>query len=117
MAAEAGRLVLLGSPLRAGASILAELRDLVSPPVGVDRRPPRPSRTRSRPRPWRCSKRHGIRAVDLGATRDRLRSETGRQALIERIGGLNSFLVTGGNQRRLIDGCCFAARRPRCSRR
>ena len=31
--------------------------------------------------------RHGIRALDLGATRDRLRSEAGRQALIERIAG------------------------------
>ena len=51
--------------------------------------------------------RHGIRAVDLGATRDRLRSESGRQALVERIAGLGSFLITGGNQRRLIDGLLF----------
>ena len=51
--------------------------------------------------------RHGIRAVDLGATRDRLRSESGRQALIERIAGMGSFLITGGNQRRLIDGLLF----------
>ena len=106
MAAEAGRLVLLGSPLRAGAPILAELRDLVSPPLGVI------ATASAEPHAVAAEtvkllERHGIRAVDLGATRDRLRSEAGRKALIERIGGLKSFLVTGGNQRRLIDGLLF----------
>jgi cyanophycinase len=102
----AGRLVLLGSPLRAGAAILAELRELVTPPVGVI------ATASAEPHAVAAEtvkllERHGIRAVDLGATRDRLRSESGRTALIERIAGLKSFLVTGGNQRRLIDGLLF----------
>ena len=86
--------------------MLAELRELVTPPVGVI------ATASAEPQAVAAEtvallERHGIRAVDLGATRDRLRSEAGRQALIERIGGLKSFLVTGGNQRRLIDGLLF----------
>jgi cyanophycinase len=102
----AGRLVLLGSPLHASAPILAELRDLVTAPVGVI------ATASAEPHAVAAEtvallERHGIRAVDLGATRDRLRSESGCKALIERIAGLKSFLVTGGNQRRLIDGLLF----------
>jgi cyanophycinase len=105
-AGQVGRLVLLGSPLRAGAPILAELRDLVTAPVGVI------ATASAEPHAVAGEtvallERHGIRAVDLGATRGRLRSESGRQALIERIAGLGSFLITGGNQRRLIDGLLF----------
>ena len=74
-----GRLVLLGSPLRAGAAILAELRELVTAPVGViataSAEPHVAAETVA------LLERHGIHAVDLGATRDRLRSGAGRQAL------------------------------------
>jgi cyanophycinase len=105
-AAQVGRLVLLGSPLRAGVPILAELRGLVTAPVGVI--------ATASAEPHAAAgeivallERHGIHAVDLGATRDRLRSGSGRQALVERIAGLGSFLITGGNQRRLIDGLLF----------
>ena len=105
-AAQVGRLVLLGKALRAGSPILAELRELVAPPVGVI------ATASAEPHAVAGEmvallERHGIRALDLGATRDRLRSEAGRQALIERIAGLGSFLITGGNQRRLIDGLLF----------
>ena len=105
-APQAGRLVLLGRPLRAGSPLLADLRELVTPPVGVI------ATASAEPHEVasdlvKLLDRHGIRAVDLGATRDRLRSESGRMALIERIAGLKSFLVTGGNQRRLIDGLLF----------
>jgi len=102
----AGRLVLLGSPLRAGSPLLAELRLLVAEPMGViATASAEPHSTAAKA--VELLERHGVRAVDLGATRDRLRSEAGRAALIERIAGLNSFLVTGGNQRRLIDGLLF----------
>ncbi|MGD9510447.1 MAG: cyanophycinase [Geminicoccaceae bacterium] len=102
----AGRLVLLGSPLRAGSGLLAELRELVAEPMGViATASAEPHATASAA--VDLLDRHGIRAVDLGATRDHLRSEAGRAALIERIAGLNSFLLTGGNQRRLIDGLLF----------
>ncbi|MFL5336718.1 MAG: cyanophycinase [Geminicoccaceae bacterium] len=105
-AAQVGRLVLLGSPLQAGAPILTELRELVTAPVGVI------ATASAEPQAVAGEivallERHGIRAVDLGATRDRLRSQSGRQALIERIAGLGSFLITGGNQRRLIDELLF----------
>jgi cyanophycinase len=105
-APQAGRLVLLGSTLRAGSAVLADLRGLLADPVGVI------ATASAEPQAVAAEavallERHGIRAVDLGATRDRLRSETGRRALIERIAGLNSFLITGGNQRRLIDGLLF----------
>ena len=52
--------------------------------------------------------RHGISAVALDASRDLLAQQTSaRQALVERIGMLGSFLITGGNQRRLIEGLLF----------
>ena len=92
--------------MRAGVPLLAELRELVTAPVGVI--------ATASAEPHAAAgeivallERHGIHAVDLGATRDRLRSESGRQALVERIAGLGSFLITGGNQRRLIDGLLF----------
>ena len=71
------------------APILAELRELVTAPVGVI------ATASAEPHAVAAEtvallERHGIRAVDLGATRDRLRSEAGRQALIERIGGLEA---------------------------
>jgi cyanophycinase len=105
-AAWAGRLVLLGSPLRAGSAIFPELRGLVAAPVGVI------ATASAEPKAVAAEtvallERHGIPAVDLGAGRDRLRTEAGRQALIERIAGLGSFLITGGNQRRLIEGLLF----------
>ena len=102
----AGRLVLLGSPLRACSPLLGELRALVDPPVGViatASADPHAAASET----VALLERHGIPAVDLAATRDRLRSEAGRRALIERIAGLRSFLITGGNQRRLIDGLLF----------
>ena len=102
----AGRLVLLGSPLRAGSPLLAELRQLVAEPMGVIATASAEPQVAAA-RTVELLERHGIRAVDLAATRDHLRSEAGRAALIERIAGLNSFLLTGGNQRRLIDGLLF----------
>ena len=101
-----GRLVLLGSPLRAGNPLLAELRELVAEPLGVIATASAEPQVTAEAA-VALLERNGIRAVDLGATRDRLRSEAGRTALIERIAGLNSFLVAGGNQRRLIDGLLF----------
>ena len=105
-AAQVGRLVLLGSPLRAGSALITELRDLVTAPVGVI------ATASAEPKAVAAETvallgRHGIQAVDLGAGSDKLRTEAGRQALIERIAGLGSFLITGGNQRRLIDGLLF----------
>jgi cyanophycinase len=102
----AGQLVLLGGGLRAGSAVLAELRGLVGPPVGVIATASAEPR-RAAAETVALLGRHGIDAIDLGATRGHLRSEAGSRALVERIAGLGSFLITGGNQRRLMDGLLF----------
>jgi cyanophycinase len=105
-APRAGRLVLLGGRLRARSAILAELRQLVTPPMGViatASATPRQAAAETVALLEHC----GIDAIDLGASRDHLRGEAGSQALVERIAGLGSFLITGGNQRRLMDGLLF----------
>lgn len=101
-----GRLVLLGSPLRAGAAIFPDLRELIAGPVGVI------ATASAEPKSVAAEtvlllQRNGIPATDLGAGIETLRSEAGRQALIARFGSVGSFLITGGNQQRLIDGLLF----------
>ena len=106
-AARAGRLVLLGSPLRAGSALVAELRELVTRAGGRDRHGLGRAAGGRRPRPWPCwSGTASVPSISAPAA-TRCAAEAGRQALIERIAGLSSFLVTGGNQRRLIDGLLF----------
>lgn len=105
-AARTGRLVLLGSPLRPRGVILDELRPLLATPVGVIATASAEPEAVAR-ETVAMLERHGIPAVALDASRDRLRSEQARRALVERIGGLGSFLITGGNQRRLIEGLLF----------
>jgi len=51
--------------------------------------------------------RHGIEAVDLGATRANLRHEAKQRAMVERMAGLGGFLITGGNQRRLVEALLY----------
>jgi cyanophycinase len=105
-AGRAGRLILLGSPLRPRGTILDELRSLLATPVGVIATASAEPETVAR-ETVTLLERHHIPAVALDASRDRLRSESARRALVERIGGLGSFLITGGNQRRLIEGLLF----------
>ena len=100
-AARTGRLVLLGSPLRPRGVILDELRPLLATPVGVIATASAEPEAVAR-ETVAMLERHGIPAVALDASRDRLRSEQARRALVERIGGLGSFLITGGNQRRFL---------------
>ncbi|MFO1075604.1 MAG: cyanophycinase [Geminicoccaceae bacterium] len=98
-----GRLVLLGSSLRDEAdALLAELRRLVTGKVGVI------ATASAEPRATAAAavailERHGIAAVDLGAYRSNLRREEGQRELAERMAGMGAFLITGGNQRRLVD--------------
>ena len=106
VAARTGRLVLLGSPLRPRSLILDELRSLLTTPVGVIATASAEPEAVARDT-VALLERHGIEAVALDASRNRLRSESARRALVERIGGLGSFLITGGNQRRLIEGLLF----------
>ncbi|MFO1038622.1 MAG: cyanophycinase [Geminicoccaceae bacterium] len=101
-----GRLVLIGSPLSSSSSeLFDELRNLAQP-IGVL------ATASSEPRAVgaetvKLLERHGVRAVDLGASGRALHSEEGRRALVERMAGIDSFLITGGNQRRLVDELLF----------
>jgi cyanophycinase len=101
-----GRLILLGSPPRAGAAIFQDLRGLLAGPVGVI------ATASAEPKSVAAEtvlllEQNGIPAIDLGASIETLRTEAGREALIARFGAVGSFLITGGNQRRLIDGLLF----------
>ncbi|MFT4012245.1 MAG: cyanophycinase [Paracoccus sp. (in: a-proteobacteria)] len=97
------RLMLLGSsPLRDGSALLDQIAAQAQGPVGIIAAASADPRTEARGYA-RALEARGIAALDFGITIDNV-ERLGRDAeLVERIAGLKTILLTGGNQIRLIE--------------
>lgn len=97
------RLMLLGSnPLRADSALLDEIVAHAQGPVGVIAAASADPREEARTY-VRALAGRGVEAIDFGITIDNVERLSRDQAVVERIAGLKTILLTGGNQIRLIE--------------
>ena len=97
------RLMLLGStPLREGSPLIDQIAAHAEGPVGIIAAASADPRDEARNYD-RALKARGVETLDFGITIDTV-ERLGRDAdLVERIAGLKTILLTGGNQIRLIE--------------
>lgn len=97
------RLMLLGSsPLRGGPELLDQIAAQIQGPVGIIASASSDPRQEARGF-IRAFADHGIEAEDFGITIDNVERLSRDAELVERIAGLKTILLTGGNQIRLIE--------------
>lgn len=97
------RLMLLGStPLRAGSALLAEIKARAKGPVGIIAAASADPREEAR-NYMRGLGDLGLNSIDFGITIDNVERLSRDADLVERIAGLKTILLTGGNQIRLIE--------------
>ena len=97
------RLMLLGStPLRADSALLDQVAAQAQGPVGIIAAASAEPRNEAR-NYARALEDRGVEVLDFGITIDNVERLGRDQALVERIAGLKTILLTGGNQIRLIE--------------
>lgn len=97
------RMMLLGStPLRQDSALMAGIVAQAKGPVGIIAAASSEPRHEAR-RYIGALADHGVEAVDLGITIDNVERLGRDPELVERIAGMKTILLTGGNQIRLIE--------------
>lgn len=97
------RMMLLGStPLREGSPLLDQIAANAQGPVGIIAAASAGPHDEAR-RYARALEGRGIETMDFGVTIDNVERLSRDEALIERLAGLKTILLTGGNQIRLIE--------------
>lgn len=98
-----GRLICLGStPARGSFELMGQLKQELTGPIGIIAAAAEDARLAARDF-GDLFHEYGMEAVDLGIGEKTISAANEDRALIERIRGLRSLVLIGGNQRRLVD--------------